>query len=60
MNARFRIAAAVALATLIPLAASAQYSNEFTPAKLIKQGTTNKSVAGSGTVIVQVQVNPDG
>lgn len=60
MNARFAIAGAAALAVLAPLCASAQYSNEFTPAKLIKQGTTTKSVAGSGTVVVQVQVNPDG
>lgn len=59
MNARFAIAAA-ALAAFLPLTAHAQYANEFTPAKLIKQGTTSKSVAGSGTVVVQVQVNADG
>ncbi|HTU83596.1 MAG TPA: TonB family protein [Candidatus Acidoferrales bacterium] len=40
--------------------ARAQYSTEFTPAKLVKQGTTSQSVAGSGTVVVQVQVNADG
>jgi TonB family protein len=44
--------------TLLP--ARAQYANEFTPAKLIRQGTTSKPIAGSGTVIVQVQVNADG
>jgi TonB family protein len=60
MNARLALAAAAALASLLPLAARAQYSSEFTPAKLIKQGTTTKSVAGSGTVVVQVQVNSDG
>ena len=56
MNARFTVAAAAALAALLPLSAFAQYTSEFMPAKLIKQGTTTKSVAGSGTVIVQVQV----
>jgi len=57
-----RIAAPLA-ATLIALAAlpaPAQYANEFTPAKLLKQGTTSQSIAGNGTVVVQVQVNPDG
>jgi TonB family protein len=42
------------------LPAAAQYANEFTPAKLLKQGTTSTPVAGSGTVVVQVQVNADG
>jgi TonB family protein len=60
MNARFAIAAAGALAAFVPLSALAQYSSEFSPAKLVKQGTTSKSVAGSGTVVVQVQVNSDG
>jgi TonB family protein len=44
--------------TVVP--AHAQYSNEFTPAKLVKQGTTSVPIAGSGTVVVQVQVNADG
>ena len=62
MNAHFRIVApAVAvLLTLVEFPALAQYSNEFVPAKLIKQGTTTHSIAGSGTVVVQVQVNSDG
>ena len=51
------IAAFVAAA---PLTAVAQYANEFVPAKLIKQGTTSSPIAGSGTVVVQVQVNADG
>jgi len=42
------------------LPAAAQYANEFSPAKLLKQGTTSTPVAGSGTVVVQVQVNADG
>jgi TonB family protein len=62
MKAQIRIVAP-AVAVLVALAASAasaQYASEFTPAKLIKQGTSSQSVAGSGTVIVQVQVNADG
>lgn len=54
---------AVALAAGLlaaPLAASAQYANEYVPAKLVKQGSTSVPIAGSGTVIVQVQVNSDG
>ncbi|HEY2474692.1 MAG TPA: TonB family protein [Candidatus Cybelea sp.] len=38
----------------------AQYASEYTPAKLIKQGTTTAAIAGSGKVVVQVQVNADG
>jgi TonB family protein len=61
MKARFRFAApAAALLALIPLAAPAQYANEFAPAKLLQQGKTTHDIAGSGTVVVQVQVNPDG
>jgi len=61
MNVLVRIAAPLAaLVALAQLPAAAQYANEFTPAKLIHQGTTTHSIAGSGTVVVQVQVNPDG
>jgi TonB family protein len=42
------------------LPAAAQYANEFVPAKLTKQGVTTVAIAGSGTVVVQVQVNADG
>jgi TonB family protein len=56
------IAASVAglavLASTLP--ASAQYANEFSPARLTQQGKTALDIAGSGTVIVQVQVNADG
>ncbi len=51
------------LVTAIALTATpvrAQYANEFTIAKVIKQVTTTQSIAGSGTVEVQVQVNADG
>jgi TonB family protein len=44
----------------LALPAGAQYANEFTQAKLISQGKTSQSIAGSGTVVVQVQVNADG
>jgi TonB family protein len=62
MNVNFRIVAP-AVAVLLAfgeLPALAQYSSEFVSAKLIKQGTTTTPIAGSGTVVVQVQVNPDG
>lgn len=51
---------AVAVLSLEALPAQAQYANEFTPAKLVKQGKTDKPIAGSGSVTVQVQVNADG
>jgi tetratricopeptide (TPR) repeat protein len=61
MNARLRIAAlALLLAAQAGAPALAQYANEFTEAKLLHQGTTTHEIAGSGTVVVQVQVNADG
>jgi len=62
MNPKFRIAAplAAALLALSPIPTTAQYASEFVPAKLLKQGTTSQSIAGSGTVVVQVQVNANG
>jgi tetratricopeptide (TPR) repeat protein len=55
------LASAMALAfALGALPAAAQYATEFSEAKLVKQGTTTADVAGTGTVIVQVQVNADG
>jgi len=53
-------ATAVAAAAAFALPANAQYSNEFSPAKLVHQGTTSKAIGGSGTVVVQVQVNANG
>ncbi len=55
-------AAASALAAVgaLALPAFAQYANEYTPPKLLHRGTTTKSIAGTGTVVVQVQVNPNG
>lgn len=61
MNRFFQIAAiALAVFAATPDRVFAQYSNEFTPAKLLKQGTTTSDIAGSGKVVVQVQVNADG
>jgi TonB family protein len=59
-SAWLRAAATAALVASATLPAAAQYANEFVPAKLAKQGTTSKTIAGSGTVVVQVQVNADG
>ncbi|MBV8117423.1 MAG: energy transducer TonB, partial [Candidatus Eremiobacteraeota bacterium] len=61
MKRIFGIAAIVAVtsALLGTPPAGAQYANEFSPPKLIKQGTTSVDIAGSGVVIVQVQVNSD-
>jgi TonB family protein len=50
----------LALAGMFGTPAYAQYANEYTPPKLAHQGTTGKPIAGTGTVIVQVQVNGDG
>ncbi len=58
--ARTVVPAAILIA-LVAQPALAQYANEFTPAKLLHQGnTTSAAIAGSGTVVVQVQVNADG
>jgi TonB family protein len=54
------IAVTLAAVALAASPANAQYATEFSPAKLIKQGTTSVPIAGSGTVVVQVQVNADG
>lgn len=54
-------AAACALPVVLTAApALAQYANEFSIAKVTKQGRTSHSIAGPGTVKVQVQVNADG
>ncbi len=53
-------AAAATIAAAFAVPASAQYANEYVPPKLTHRGSTSKGIAGTGTVIVQVQVNPDG
>lgn len=58
-----RIAAAAAAAALsagMIAPASAQYSNEYSPPKLIRQGSTSKPIAGAGHVVVQVEVQANG
>ncbi|MBV9233567.1 MAG: TonB family protein [Candidatus Eremiobacteraeota bacterium] len=62
MISSIRALAASAATSLVltALPAVAQYANEFVPAKLLHQGITTHSIAGSGTVTVQVQVNADG
>ncbi len=63
MNRFSRLAAAAgsfAIAAALIVPASAQYATEYMPPKLIHQGKTTQSIAGSGTVVVQVQVNANG
>jgi Flp pilus assembly protein TadD len=62
MNRISRIGAALCAFAISAAAtpALAQYANQFTPAKVSKQGTTTHNIAGSGTVEVKVQVNADG
>ncbi len=57
-----QIAAAICSLSIASVAVPvlAQYANQFTPARVSKQGTTTHAVSGSGTVKVQVQVNADG
>ena len=62
MNQSLRVLS-IAVATLFAVGqipARAQYASEFVPAKLIKEGKTSTTIAGSGKVVVQVQVNADG
>ncbi|MGZ3497144.1 MAG: tetratricopeptide repeat protein [Vulcanimicrobiaceae bacterium] len=54
------MASSLAIAATVAVPASAQYANEYTPPKLVRQGKTSIGIAGSGTVVVQVQVNADG
>jgi len=51
--------ASLAIAGAFAVPAQAQY-NDYIPPKLLQQGKTSQAIAGSGTVIVQVQVNQDG
>lgn len=45
-------------ATIAP--AGAVVYNDYVPPKLINQGTSTQAIAGTGVVVVQVQVNADG
>ena len=57
---RISAGAAAIIVAGAALPAFAQYQNEYVPPKLVHRGTSSHGVAGNGTVIVQVQVNPDG
>ena len=50
------LAAAASLAFALPLAASAQTSTFYTPPKIIKQGTANSPIVGTGAVTLKVFV----
>jgi TonB family protein len=61
MNRISRIVAGFSALTIAVAAAPAfAQSQDYSIAKVIKQGTTTQPIAGSGTVLVQVQVNADG
>ena len=59
-----RISRIVAVLSALTIASSAvpalAQSEDYSIAKVIKQGSTSQPIAGSGTVQVQVQVNADG
>jgi tetratricopeptide (TPR) repeat protein len=50
----------IAAVGALAIPASAQYASEYVPPKLIRQGTTTQPISGVGTVVVQVQINPNG
>ncbi len=52
--------AGLGLAAAFIAPASAQYANEYTPPKLAHFGKTSKPIAGTGMVVIQVQVNANG
>jgi tetratricopeptide (TPR) repeat protein len=54
------VAAALLAAAALASPANAQYANQFSQAKLIHRADTSVPIAGSGTVVIQVQVNADG
>jgi TonB family protein len=61
MNRISRIVAGISALTIVVAAVPAfAQSEDYSIAKVIKQGTTTQPIAGSGTVQVQVQVNADG
>jgi len=61
MNGRIFAAAAVAVVSyaISSLPAFGDNLGYYTPPKLVKQGTSTTPVAGDGTVVIQVLVNPD-
>jgi tetratricopeptide (TPR) repeat protein len=62
MNGRIFIAAAVASLACAIVSSPPARGDElgyYTPPKLVKQGASTTPVAGNGTVLIQVLVNPD-
>jgi len=59
-SSRVAVAAGIVAFALSFAPVHAQYASEFSPAKRLAAGTTSQPIGGKGTVIVQVQVNPDG
>jgi hypothetical protein len=59
-SSRIAVAAGAVAFALSFVPAQAQYANEFTPAKRVSAGSTSQPIAGTGVVVVQVQVNADG
>ena len=58
-----RLAAALTAVAVVAgtgLPAQAQYANAFSPAKLITRADTSIPIAGSGKVVIQVEVFADG
>jgi tetratricopeptide (TPR) repeat protein len=53
-------AAAITITAFAGPANAQSYSNQFSQAKLIHRADTSVPIAGSGTVVIQVQVNADG
>ena len=61
LNSRVAAAvAAMAVSAALAAPATAATYTDYVPPKLLAQGHASHSIAGSGTVIVQVQVNPNG
>jgi tetratricopeptide (TPR) repeat protein len=59
MNGRIFVATTVAVVALSSLPAFGDNLGYYTPPKLVKQGTASTPIAGNGTVLIQVLVNPD-
>jgi tetratricopeptide (TPR) repeat protein len=59
MNGRIFVATTVAVVALSSLPALGDNLGYYTPPKLVKQGTSATPIAGNGTVLIQVLVNPD-
>jgi len=59
MNGRIFAATAIAFAITSSVPVLGDNLGYYTPPKLVKQGTATTPLAGNGTVLIQVLVNPD-